>query len=526
MTRARQLGTARLWAVVVLAAFALSCHVVKEGREKNLMPNPGFVLDADDDGIPDGWDTGFSRVKGIAHSRFSVVERPGYDDRLLKVVGGRDLAGYWWCTIKGIQPYRDYVLEFDVIKAGRKARGHPAVELLGQTVMLDQIGLVGKPQHVRLTFHSGKTRGKTRFRFINNTPAAYLLGRPVLRVLEAREHRLRLDPKPKKTYDARRLEYFPVAALGRGGDSFDSLAEAGFNCAVVPPDRTPIQRAHQAGLNVAVLLPDKSRAKETLESLKQGGAVLVEKDFFILGLRPEMRGVEPDDLAEMREGVNTLFPGSFTLISLLRPRFAGDFRHAADGFLIELKGREGPASLMADKMESATSQVSQSRLYALVDLRQNPVKEARAAAFLAVAHGASGLFFRLPERGEPPPELKGLTARLGYLEEWLTLPVLEEKELPVGLLSPYTTDPRGWPAIHTAIKRGEDRKLFIAVNAMDKNIRGELEELPGEFDHLVNVESRGKVAVKEGRARVGLGPYDGVFLAPPQQERENPDRKE
>lgn len=513
---------ALICAALFLGLFAAACHVITKGEEPNLIPNPGFVSDSDKDGVPDGWEMGSSKVKDIALSKFSVVEPKGYKHRFLKVVGGEDLAGFWWCRVKGIEPYRDYALEFDVIKGPSRSRGYPRVELFGHAYTLDQIGLVGRAQHVKLNFNSEKNRGETIFRFVNNTSRAYHLGRPVLRPMKPKEYRLKLDPRPVRYYKKKRLAYFPVGALGGWKSSFEELGDAGFNCAVVPPDTGVIQRAHQVGLNAAIRLPRGAGLDKFLKSLKRGSALMHKGDFFILDLRPEMRGVTPEELAGVRSSLTGLLPKSFTLTSLLRPRFAEDFRDSSDAFVVEGEDGDAPASLLADKVELASILVSEDRVYALVDLTSSPVEKARGSAFLALAHGASGIFFRMEEGKSPSPEIKGLVFRIEDLKEWLSLPSQSSERPLVTITSRFLTDARGWPAVHTCLKREGDRWLIIAANGVNRPTRALLEGLPEGLEYLRDVETGATVALRDGKAMLSLGPYDARFLTGPARAEEQP----
>lgn len=508
------------WAAILLAVLVLisvmACHVITEKEAPNLVPNPGFDLDADKDGVPDGWDMGVSTVKNIEHSRFSVTKIEGYEHKVLKVVGGQDLAGFWWCSIGSIQPYRDYILEFDVIKGPEDLGGYPRVELLGHTLVLDQIGLVGRAQHVRLKFHSAKLRGKTTFKFINNTPTAYHLGRPVLRPMKPKEYRLKLDPDVPANYRDKRLAYFPVGALGGWKDSFEELGALGFNCVVVPPDKGIIQRAHQSGLNAAIRLPGGEESQKFLKNLKASRAVLHKDDFFVLDLRPEMRGVSPKRLFGERSSLITLFPKAHTVVSLLRSRFARDFRDSADTFIVETRGGGVPLSMLSDKVETVASIVTEDRVWAMVDTLSLSPEEAGGAAFLALAHGASGLFFRMEEGKEPPDTLKGLLSRIDFLKKELLLPTDKSRPPFAMPTSPYVTDARGWPAVHTSLREEGGRWIIIAANGVDRPIGAILTSLPRQdMAYLKNLETGGSVAVRDGRARLMLGPYDALFLAAP-----------
>jgi hypothetical protein len=480
------------------------------GVGANLIPNPEFAGPPNDVGLPKGWQR---PSPGPDAFLTKVANHPG---KFLALMGGRGRGGRVWCELAGIRPQTDYYLEFDALRAQFVNGVYLEIEVFGQRLLVDQHGDTGKVQHLFLTINSGKTRGNARLVVSNPHIDLFAFGFPSLRILEASTSKKGGEPAVSLP------DFFPVGIFNAGPDDLPDIRAAGFNAVQSYATRPEIVRrlaeaASRLGLKY---LPDFRRYQPELSRYLGGRREILG---FYIEDEPELRSVSPESLAVLKASLKRDHPGVLTAVAMLRARMVKEYREAADVFMLDpYPVPNMPLTWLADTLDHAARYVPRERLWAVIQafgeekLRQQgwsrrpTPQEMRCLTYLAVVHGAHGIFyFSYPDvRSDAAWEgLKAIVGELKQLQPWLMAP-RDPAALRVEMISPFKTDAAGRPAVHWAVKRRGREGLLILVNVIERPVKFYLHGFSPQVTWLTEIFQQQKSVVLDGNIREELSPHE------------------
>jgi len=127
----------------------------------NLVSNPGFELDANGDGIPDGWRR--EPPPGIPLSK-PTTSKEIAGRRSLFIKAGESAS--WKTDIKGVKPNCNYLLTFWVKREGWRDNKYPFLKIFEQKIRMNELFSWGGWRKVTYLLNSG-ARDKTTFTFLS-----------------------------------------------------------------------------------------------------------------------------------------------------------------------------------------------------------------------------------------------------------------------------------------------------------------------------------------------------------------------
>lgn len=488
-----------------------------EVTSANLIPNPEFTETVSQTGLPRSWQRRGGSVPGVVPSQVFFCRVTGNDHRFLALKGSPDRGGQVYCELKGIRPHSDYLLEFLAYRPKFTNGVYLEVELFGQRHRVDQHCTYGRVQPIFLTVNSGNYRGTARLVFSNPFSEVLAFASPSLRRLEAP------PGQPGSGTSGRLPGFFPVGIFSATLEGLPIIREAGFNAVQSYDHRPAVQRQLAAACGRLGLkyLPNFRRYQAEL-SRELGG--LSQLLGFYIEDEPEIRSVPPERLEVLKERLQQDHPGVLTAVAMVRPQMVASYRQAADVFMIDpYPVPQMPLTWMSDSLDQAAGYVSRSRVWAIIQAfgggkfaadgwtRRPTYPEMRCLTYLALVHGAHGLFyFDYPRvRGEPQAweGLKKIVSQLKRLHTWLVLPP-DPASFKLEMLSRFKADAGGKAAVHFSQKsRGGEHLLFL-VNVIDRPVSFMLHGFPPETVVLTEFFSGQKTGVSDGNIREELGPYE------------------
>ena len=473
---------------------------------------------ADGKVLPWGWHRDGLRLDGVKPSQAFIwkTDQP-HTGRLLALVGGPDRGGRVWCQVRGIQPHTDYLLEFSAYRPHFTNDVYLEVEIFGQRQLINQHLSRGQLQRIFLHLNSGNSRGNNRL-VIENPHSEFLaFGYPSLR-------RVRPNLKPaEESASARLPHFFPIGIYAATLEGLPEIRAAGFNAIQNYDSRPEFLRqiagaAARHGLKVLATLgqyqPDISR--------ELGGQPEILG--FYIEDEPEGRSISPESLISLKERLQKDHPGILTAVAMVRPRLVAEYRQAADVFLLDpYPVPQMPMTWLSDTLEEAARHISQDRLWAVIQAfggqqylkagwpRLPTYLEMRCLTYLALVHGAHGLFyFSYPDiRAEDRAweGLKKIVGQLRQLRTWLVVPN-EAPPLQLEIFSPFKADASGRPAVHFCLKRRGTENILILVNVLDRSVSFFLRGFPPDVKYLSEIFLKQKSIILDSNIREKLGPYE------------------
>jgi hypothetical protein len=245
---------------------------------------------------------------------------------------------------------------------------------------------------------------------------------------------------------------------------------------------------------------------------------------FYIEDEPEGRSVSPQRLEAHKKSLKRDHPAVLTAAAMLRPQMVRAYRDAVDVFLLDpYPVPHMPMTWLSESLEEAARYVPKERLWAVIQAfggekwarhgwpRRPTCLEMRCLTYLALVHGAHGLFyFSYPEVRQDPAAWEGLTKIVGELRRlrtWLVLPN-ETTNLNLEMTSPFRADAPGGPAVHFCRKRRGQENLLILVNVLDRPVSFILHGLPPQVPWLEDLFQERKSVVQDNNIREELGPYE------------------
>lgn len=509
-------GLVLLIILVALIFFPLKSEA-EERVAPNLIPNPEFENSEGGNGFPFGWHRGSLKIPGVVSSQVFIYSIPGHSGKFLALKGGQDRSGWVWCEISGIRPHTDYLLEFAAYRPRFTNNVYLEVEVFGQHHLINQQYSYGGVQPIFLRINSGSTQGKTRLLIVNHHEEILAFSSPSLQSISIKEG----EWEPKSV---RLPNFFPIGIFNAVPEDLPEIRSAGFNAVQsykIGPDTIKKMAAASARQGLKFLLPNFSHYQADI-TRELGGRPEV------LGIyiadEPEGRSLSPKELQTLKESLKQDNPGVLTAVAMLRPQMVAAYREAADVFMIDpYPVPHMPMTWLSDSLEDAARYVPQERLWAVIQAfggekwakhgwpRPPTSAEMRCLTYLAVVHGAHGLFyFSYPEVRADDASWEGLktiAAELRQLRTWLVAPKAP-RTLQLEMTSPFKVDAEGRPAVHFCQKRRAADSLLILVNVIDRPVSFYVHGFGRQVPWLTELFQQHKAVVRDGNIREELGPYE------------------
>ncbi|MBM4284574.1 MAG: hypothetical protein FJ128_04905 [Deltaproteobacteria bacterium] len=496
---------------------AAAAPLLAQVEAGNLIANSGFAGARTWRELPPGWHCPAPAIPGVESSRVFLGRTPGRPEYFIFLAGGGDRGARVWCEVRGIRPHTDYLLELLAYRPKFTNQVYLEVDFGGQRRVLNQHATHGGVQPLTVRFNSGNSAGRVRLMFDNPHPEMLAFARPSLRPAPP-------EDRPSGDVEAGRLPaFFPIGVFAAKAEDLPDIRQAGFN-AVQSYDSTPAslrRMAAECGRLGLKFLPNFRRYQADL-SRELGG--LPQLLGFYIEDEPELRSVPPASMAELNRSLKRDHPGALTTVAMLRPQMVAAYRHSADVFLLDpYPAPHMPLTWMSDCLAEAARHAPRERLWAIVQAfggekyvrdgwpRRPTYLEMRCLTFLAVVHGARGVFyFSYPEVRADAGAWQGLTKIVGHLNRlhaWLVLPPAASP-LRLEMTSPFRADAAGRPAVHFAEKARGGERLLILVNVIDRPVSFFLHGFPAGVPWLEEPFLGGKAVVRDGNIREQLGPYE------------------
>jgi hypothetical protein len=317
--------------------------------------------------------------------------------------------------------------------------------------------------------------------------------------------------------------FFPVGIYAATLEGLPEIRAAGFN-AIQSYNSRPefLRQMAKAAARLGLKFLPHLRNYQANISRELGGQSEVLG--FYIEDEPESRSVPPELLATLQKHLQQDHPGILTAVAMVRPQMVAEYRKATDVFLLDpYPVPKMPMTWLSDSLDEAANHVSRERLWAVIQAFGGPhyIKEGwprlptylemRCLTYLALVHGAHGLFyFSYPDVRANERTWQGLKRIVGQLRQirtWLVVPN-EKVSLKLEIISPYKADASGKPAIHFCQKQRGRENLLILVNVLDRSVRFFLKGFPPKVEYLSDVFVQQKSVVLDGNIREKLGPYE------------------
>lgn len=365
------------------------------GLTKNFVPNPGFEIDKDQNGVPDHW-----ILKKEQSSLFKIEK--GKKGKGISIIGRAKIS----CNIKGLQKDTYYLLSFYIKRDGWKEGEYPRIRIFGKEIVLNE--LIAWGDWIRLNFLvSSGSYTKTTFSFIDpNLSHKISLDEVVLsefipiplspkdkvfsyypvfkwdlpennfvlsyeiEISRSQDFRERLSlgkvtcpwknsfavdfPLDAgiwfwriKVYKNRRLisvskpacfcliPYFPIGIFGVSSKYIHIVKKAGFNSIYANAySLRSLLQLSKTQMNLLLTIPSELSSKKTQIFFKK--AKHIENILaWYLSDEPEIWFVPPKYLWELKRYIKALDPRHPTLITLVRAEKVEDYGQCADIIMVD-----------------------------------------------------------------------------------------------------------------------------------------------------------------------------------------------
>lgn len=490
----------------------------------NLIPNPEFLTPEGEGLSPFSWHHGSSDIEGVKRSEFSVGPAGSPPLRALGIKGGEDRSGLWWCGLEGLEKGAKYRLSFRVYREEFLDGFFPEVELSGARMRMSNLLTFGAWQDFGLIFVA--RHESTTLKFINRHPVPFFFSSPVLvKIADAEETTVNV---PEKRFRPVMPDFFPLVAYGAKVEDFPFLRDAGFNGVVIGVNEKNagevMKAAVKAGLKIVANVHDDA-------AIKKISAFASTSTFpSLLGWyvedEPEGRSVPTEEIMKKVEKIRDSGSTHPSFMAMVRPEFVRAYKDAADVILMDQYPiPHNPVIWLSKSMDEA-KHAGAGEVWAVIQIfggqgwkgrgwdRAPTFDEMKALSYLAIVHGAGGLFFYTVKDGNYDlrldaahmEEVKRLMRELGALSPWF----LGEASGTPGFFSDslYAFAPDGTKPVHAKMVSLGKQKIVIAVNVLDKEVKGRLVGIGNNIPYLDEYFSGKRYVVQDGNIIDDFRPYE------------------
>jgi len=486
---------------------------------ENLVPNPGFITSQEDALSPHFWYHGTADLEGVKSSDFSVGLAGDPPLAALGIKGGEDRSGEWWCTIEGLQKGKSYLLGFKAYRDEFLEEVYPEVEIFNQRIRLSNHLISKGWQDFSVSFTA--VDETTTLKFINEYPVQFYFSSPFLVAADDKHGKGALLSKNIKPL--MRNDIFPLIAYGADEGNLSFIRDIGFNGIVTGVSKGNVERMLEASQKEDLLLVARPDSEEVIEKLIGSHRLLgwyVEDE-------PETRSVPVERILDTVNVIRQKGSTHPTFMAMIRPEFAQYYTAAADVILMDqYPVPNEPLIWLSKSMEQAKKISVGKSIWAVIQIfggqgwkargwdREPSYEEMKALSYLAIVHGARGLFFYTVKDGNYDlrlnsshlHEVRQLVQELGFLSPFFLFNAEGTPEFTSDSLYAYAPD--GTKPVHASMLKVGNRLFIIAVNVLDKPVKGRLADLEGGIRFLDEYFSGKRYAVKEGNIIDEFKPYE------------------
>jgi uncharacterized membrane protein (UPF0127 family) len=242
---------------------------------------------------------------------------------------------------------------------------------------------------------------------------------------------------------------------------------------------------------------------------------------------PESRSVPVEHITANLNLIRESGSSHPAFMAVVRPAFTGYYKEAADVFLMDqYPVPNEPLIWLSKSMEQAKALAGGKDIWAVIQMfggqgwkgkgwdREPSYEEMRALSYLAIVHGAKGLFFYTLNDGNFNIRLNsahaGNAKKLLQELKFLCPFYLAEAAGAVEFLpdSLYEFAPDGTRPVHALMLKDGRQRIIIAVNALDKTVRGRLSGVTDGIDYLDEYFSGKRHVVKDRNILDEFRPYE------------------
>ena len=471
----------------------------------NLIQNPGFQVVAGED-TPEGWHTGKNGGKSshVHGSIFTVKSSQAFDLReghgspgrpfdFLGIFAGNDRSGFWYSPLPRGDAGEEYLFT-GLLYRDTWANGlYPSIRLWGEAFYINNHWFAETFQPIRLHVRYPGESADHAFYFINhNGGRSFWLAKP--RLVPYRPFRWEGREAPEADRSPALFEdAFPIGAYGVDLPSLSAVKALSLNTVLIAGQgedlRKKIRRSQALGLKTVLSVPrDPDRLQIYLEEI--ASYVRPADTAFYVNDEPGIRSFPINRAEDIDRLIKGKFPESKTAMAVVRPQVVKDYLQASDFFMMDqYPVPYMPMTWLSDSMDRAAQDAGRNRLASVIQAFGGPKhgaagwprlptwQEMDCLSFLSIVHGSRGIFFytfaEIGQTDEGLSRLGRVVERLNRVYPWLLIENIDVMP-EVMMVSDHRVSPTGQPAIHTCIKKKEDRILVIAVNTIGTYVEGEI----------------------------------------------------
>lgn len=491
----------------------------------NLIPNPGFITSPGDELSPHFWHHGSTDIKGVKESAFSVAEAGNPPLRALGIKGGEDRSGEWWCELDNMKKGQRYILTFKAFRDEIHEGIFPEVELFKNRIRFNNHLTYGGWQDFTVIFNA--IEEATTLKFINNNPVQFYFSSPLLVEATDKDETEISSVRVTKLSITDRL--FPLIAYGAKNEDFPFIKDLGFNGIVAGVNKKNIDGIEDASRKQGLMVVARSKDEEIVRRLSDMDNLLgwyVEDE-------PEGRSVPVEYIKERVKMIREAGSAHPTFMAMLRPEFVEYYKEAADIILMDqYPVPHLPIIWLSKSMDYAKKKADGREIWAVIQVfggqgwkgkgwdREPDYAEMRALSYLAIIHGARGLFFyTLKDKNYDLSldhmhlnDVKRLIQELKFLSPFFLAAPDGSPDFNSDSLYEYSPD--GSKPVHTRTFRDGKRLIMVAVNVLDKRVKGRLSGIPKDIRYFDEYFSGKRFVVKDENIIDDFGPYSvKIYMA-------------
>ena len=435
------------------------------------------------------------------------------------ITAGRDQAGRWQVPLPPCIPGKEYLFTAWLWRAKMTNGAYPRIRIWGQELILNTLWRARKFQKIHVYFKAPQDCRETYFAFMNHDPdSSFWLTQPQLSQTSPMHKQ-----KTRPTLFSQ--DFFPISIYDVGTNDFKQAASLGINTIMVHGSgkklKKQLDQCRQLKLKYILCPPHNPAALTSwIKAVKDD--VHNDKISFYVNDEPGITGFPIHKANKIRHLLKETFPAAATCMAVVRPQVCRVYQDAADFFMLDQYPVPSmPMTWLSDSMDRAAQDVGHKRLMAVVQAfggpqwknagwpRQPLLQEMQCLAFLALIHGARGLFFYSFNAIKATPaqqnNVRKVISSLKLLKSWL---VTSNDQVPkIKMLSEYKLDPRGRPAIQGCLKQKNGRRLLIIVNTIGTHTRALIEIKTTKPHNIRELFSGKSHCVPAGKIRIKLSPY-------------------